>query len=190
MVVGWDEWDVGDECGGVARNSPCRSKKSARSVFWTARQVPGTASASLFSCLLFFQFRQALADFLQIFLQVFGLLLQNAAFLLGSRCGSGHGVVNRGSVPAGRHWAEAATETAPLATAKTEALTAAKASTSANAKALPTAAAAAATKTANNAIRKAGNRIPRAKTSRAPRQCTLTHRACSISSWHDHTLLF
>ena len=150
-------------------------KKRAVQRKWTARDAPGMLSALLFICLFFFQFSQALADFLQIFLQVLGLLLQNVAFLLGSRRCRGRDVVKRSSAPVG----EAAAETT------SEASTAAEASAATEAQPATTAAA-----KAKAGVRKARNRKTCAETCCASRFCTLTQWACSISSWHNYTLLF
>ena len=166
-------------------------KKRAVQRKWTARDAPGMLSALLFICLFFFQFSQALADFLQIFLQVLGLLLQNVAFLLGSRRCRCRDVVKRSSAPVGEAAAETTSEasTAAEASAATEALTeastAAEASAATEAQPATTAAA-----KAKAGVRKARNRKTCAETSCASRFCTLTQWACSISSWHNYTLLF
>ncbi len=160
---------------------PLAPKKSARSIFLLDRAPGAGDGIRLLVCLFFFQFSQALADFLQICLQILGLLLQNVAFLLGSRRCSSCGVVKRSSTPVGETTAE------PTSSAATKALAAAKAPPEASAppEAQPATAAAAET-----GVRKAWRRKTCAETSPAPCFCTLTQWACSISSWHNYTLLF
>jgi hypothetical protein len=164
-------------------------KKRAVQRKWTARDAPGMLSALLFICLFFFQFSQALADFLQIFLQVLGLLLQNVAFLLGSRRCRGRDVVKRSSAPVGEAAAETTAEASTAAKAAAEASAATEALTEASAATEAQPATTAAAK-AKAGVRKARNRKTCAETCCASRFCTLTQWACSISSWHNYTLLF